>query len=169
MADMLTITSPLPSTPATFADVTISVAPPLARYSLRARDRVTLEQVVGFTLPSMIGQTIGGVACLGPDEYYARLPEGTMIATGNGLPVSVTDVSHRAVGIIVEGADAWRVLAVGCPLDLERFVVGRTARTIYELVEVIIYRESETRFHIDVWRSFAPWLWGAMNAAAGAM
>jgi sarcosine oxidase, subunit gamma len=80
--------------------------------------------------------------------------------------VSIVDVSDRAVGIIIEGAGARTVLSSGCPLDLERFAVGRTTRTIYETVEIILYRETDTRWHVDVWRSFAPWLWAALAKAA---
>jgi heterotetrameric sarcosine oxidase gamma subunit len=33
-------------------------------------------------------------------------------------------------------------------------------------VEIIIIREGEDRFHVEVWRSFAAWLWTAFTAAA---
>jgi sarcosine oxidase subunit gamma len=80
--------------------------------------------------------------------------------------VSVTDVSDRSVGIILEGARAAEVLATGCPLDLDHFAIGRATRTIYETVEIVIVREAMDRFHIEVWRSFAPWLWTALATAA---
>jgi sarcosine oxidase subunit gamma len=54
----------------------------------------------------------------------------------------------------------------GCPLDLDRFVVGRATRTIYETVEIILIRETEDRFHVEVWRSFASWLWTALTTTA---
>jgi sarcosine oxidase subunit gamma len=55
-------------------------------------------------------------------------------------------------------------LASGCPLDLERFAVGRATRTVFETVEVIVWREAADRFRVFVWRSFAPWLWHALKA-----
>jgi sarcosine oxidase subunit gamma len=67
---------------------------------------------------------------------------------------------------VLEGAPAREVLNAGCPLDLERFAVGRTVRTIYEGVEIILSREAEARWTVDVWRSFAEWLWLALSSAA---
>jgi len=57
-------------------------------------------------------------------------------------------------------------LMSGCPLDLNKFAVGQVTRTIYETVEVIIIREAEDRFHVELWRSFAAWFWIAMTTAA---
>lgn len=143
-------------------DVTITYAPPMRRFSLRARDPALLSTVVGLPLPSRIGATEGAIACLGPDEFYVRLPRDGDLSRGAEQPVSVVDVSDRALGIIVEGEAALAVLSSGCPLDLAHWPVGRASRTIFETVEIILYRESETRWHIDVWRSFAPWLWAAL-------
>jgi sarcosine oxidase, subunit gamma len=54
----------------------------------------------------------------------------------------------------------------GCPQDLDRFAVGKASRTIFETVEIILIREDEHQFHIEVWRSFASWLWTALTEAA---
>lgn len=145
--------------------VTLSTAPPMRRYALRARDPALLAIVIGRALPAKIGETVAGIACLGPDEYYARLPVDTILSDGAGQSVSVVDVSARAVGIVLEGPRATEVLAAGCPLDLATWPVGRTSRTIFETVEIIVAREAETRWHVEVWRSFAPWLWAALSAA----
>ena len=144
----------------------ITDAPACIRYSLRGRDAVLLETVTGVNLPSAIGETRDGVAMLGPDEWLALLPEGTKLPMGDGQPVSVVDVSDRSVGIIVEGPYAIDILSAGCPLDLARWPVGRASRTIFELVEVVIIREADTRFRVEVWRSFAPWLREALETAA---
>ncbi len=117
-------------------------------------------------MPGRIGATIGGVARLGPDEYYARLHHDADLPRGEGQPVSIVEVSDRAVGIIIEGEGALAVLSAGCPLDLAGFDVGRTTRTIFETVEIIVTREGKWRWHVDVWRSFAPWLRLAFDAAA---
>ena len=145
-------------------DVRLSLAPAAARYSLRARDPATLAGVIGRALPARIGDMQGGIACLGPDEYYALLPAGERVPDGAGLPVSVVDVSDRALGFVVEGTGAAAAIAIGCPLDLDRFAVGRATRTLFETVEIILLREDTTRFRIEVWRSFAPWLWHALVA-----
>ena len=146
--------------------ITISAAVPTRRYSLRARDPAMLAAVIGHPLPARIGETEGSIACLGPDEYYARLPVDTVLADGTGKPMSIVDISARAVGIALDGERAVDVLAAGCPLDLARFAVGRTTRTVFETVEIIVARETETRWHVEVWRSFAPWLWRALATAA---
>ena len=149
------------------ADVTITAGPALARYALRARLPEAIEAATGFRLPRAISDQVDGIAQLGPAEWYARLPVGQAIADAPGI--AVVDVGERAVAIVVEGADAWRVLAAGCPLDLEVFAVGRAARTIYETVEIVLFRVSATRFEIDVWRSFSPWISQALAAAAAAL
>jgi sarcosine oxidase, subunit gamma len=146
--------------------VMIAWAAPMRRYSLRARDPAVLAAVIGHALPAKIGETESGIACLGPDEFYARLPVDTILPDGAGQPVSIVDIGARAVGIVIEGERAVDVLVAGCPLDLARWPVGRTSRTIFETVEIIVAREAEARWHVEVWRSFAPWLWAALSAAA---
>jgi sarcosine oxidase subunit gamma len=146
--------------------IAILAAVPMRRYALRARDPAVLAALIGRALPAKIGQTEGGIACLGPDEFYARLPADAILPDGAGQPVSVVDISARAVGIVLEGELAIDVLTAGCPLNLANWPVGRTSRTIFETVEIIVAREAETRWHVEVWRSFAPWLWAALSAAA---
>jgi sarcosine oxidase, subunit gamma len=146
--------------------VTISLSPPMARFSLRARDPKSLEALLGRKVPARIGTTEGEIACLGPDEWLLRLSAGTTIAMGEGLPLAVTEVSERAVCIVVEGPRAAEVLAAGCPLDLDRFAIGRATRTIFETVEIILIRSGEQRFEVEVWRSFAPWLMETLTTAA---
>jgi sarcosine oxidase subunit gamma len=147
------------------AGVRLSLAADLVRYSMRARDPAVLEGELGRDLPARIGHTSDGIICLGPDEWYVILPDNFDLPRGEGLPVSVVDVSSRAVGFVLEGPGALGVLASGCPLDLELMAPGRATRTVFETVEIVIWRESEARWHIEVWRSFAPWLWHAFLAA----
>ncbi|MFM9936677.1 MAG: sarcosine oxidase subunit gamma [Novosphingobium sp.] len=146
------------------ADVRLSIASDLVRYSMRGRDPAVLEGVLGRPLPTRIGDTSDGIVCLGPDEWYVVLPDNFDLPRGEGLPVSVVDVSSRALGFVLDGPGALAVLCSGCPLDLARMGVGRATRTVFETVEIIVWRESETRWHIEVWRSFAPWLWHALLA-----
>lgn len=145
------------------AGFTVRFAEPMARFSLRARDRAQLEELLGDKLPDKIGDFDGQAMCLGPDEWLLRAPEGVSIALGAGQELSVTEVSERSLCLIVEGTRAAERLMSGCPLDLDRFAVGRATRTIYETVEIILIRVSETCFHVEVWRSFAPWLWTALT------
>jgi sarcosine oxidase, subunit gamma len=166
MSDALARTEPVPSAPYVGTGVTISLAPPMARYSLRPRQGQALETLLGVKVPKRIGEAVGGIACLGPDEWFMRGPVGTTVPASNGLPIAITDVSERSVCLIVEGPNATLLLSSGCPLDLDRFAVGRATRTIYETVEIILIRESDDCFHVEVWRSFAAWLWAALATAA---
>jgi sarcosine oxidase subunit gamma len=144
----------------------LELAPPALRLSLRARDPDLLSRESGLALPTRIGHFKDGVARLGPDEWLAILPENAEVGSGAGHPVSIVDVSSRSLGIIVAGPNAAEVIGAGCPLDLARMTPGRATRTLFETVEIILIRESEARFHIEVWRSFAPWLFAALSAAS---
>jgi sarcosine oxidase, subunit gamma len=166
MSDALTRSEPVPTKPFVADRVQISLAPPMARYSLRARQGQALEILLGVKVPKKIGATEGGIACLGPDEWLIRGEAGTRLQTGAGLAVSVTDVSERSVCLIVEGPDAAQLIMSGCPQDLDIFPVGKASRTLYETVEIILIREAEDRFHVEVWRSFSSWLWTALTTAA---
>ena len=166
MAEALSRAEPVSPEPFAVEGVTITLAPPMARFSLRARDRAALEVLLGRKLPPQIGTTDGEIACLGPDEWLLRSAPGTAIPLGEGLPLAVTEVSERAICLIVEGPRAAELLMAGCPLDLARFATGRATRTVFETVEITLIRSGEHRFEVEVWRSFAPWLHLALTTAA---
>lgn len=166
MSDLLTRVEPVPAAPFVGDGVTISLAPPMARFSLRARQGQALETLLGVKVPKKIGATEGNIACLGPDEWLMRAPFGTAVSVGAGLALAVTDVSERSICLVVEGPKAAETIMAGCPQDLDSFPVGKSSRTIFETVEIILIREAEDRFHIEVWRSFSEWLWLALKAAA---
>ena len=166
MSDLLVRTEPVPALPFVAEGITISLAPPMARYSLRARQGQALETLLGVKVPKKSGTMEGGLACLGPDEWLLRVEAGTTIPMGQGLPLSVSDVSERSICLIVEGARAGKTIMAGCPLDIDQFAVGRATRTVFETVEIILIREAPDRFQIEVWRSFADWLWTALTATA---
>lgn len=167
MSEVLARTDPVSGSAFVANGVTLTLAKPMARFSLRARHPETLEQLLEFKLPRKIGVSLDGAACLGPDEWLLRAPAGTTLAKGTGLPLAITEVGERSVCLIVEGARGAEVLAAGCPLDLDRFAVGRATRTVFETVEIILLRTGEDRFEVEVWRSFAPWLMKALETAAG--
>lgn len=146
--------------------VEIALAPPMARLSLRARDPKVLEDLLGTKLPRRIGETLDGIGCLGPDEWLLRSTGKAPTIDGAGLPVSIVDVSERSICFVLDGPDARAVLNAGCPLDLEKFAVGRMTRTVYDGVEIVLMRESETRWSAEVWRSFAEWFRLSLETAA---
>ena len=166
MADLAMRAAPVPAEPAEFPGVSIALGAPLGRWSLRGRDPGALAKVVGHKVPAKIGEALGGMLCLGPDEWLLRLPEGAAIPMGEDLPLSVVDISERAISLVLEGPRAIEVLSSGCPRDLSKFAVGYGSRTIYETAEIVLIRESEERWSVEVWRSFAPWLHLALVTAA---
>lgn len=166
MSDAILRHEPVPETPFIAAGVSIGLAAPMQRHSLRARNAEDLESLLKVKMPRKIGVSEGGISCLGPDEWLLRTAAGATIPTGDGLPVAIADVSERSICLVVEGPRASEILMSGCPLDLDNFAVGRATRTIYETVEIILIRDAEHRFHVEVWRSFAGWLRSAMTTAA---
>lgn len=201
MAEMLAATLALPKTPLVLVGLTVELAPPARRFSLRGRDVDMLARAAGLALPMRIGDFKDGVAKLGPDEWLAilnppalgevavrRAEPAPAKAGGGGLSsgvtpsvslrepsppeggdfggISIVDVSSRSIGISITGPDAAELIGAGCPLDLARMGPGRATRTLFETVEIILIRTGDTGFYIDVWRSFAPWLFAALTAAA---
>jgi sarcosine oxidase, subunit gamma len=166
MPDLLNRCEAILSDPFVGRGVTISLAPPKSLYSLRARQAGSLEALLGRKVPSQIGGTEGGISCLGPDEWLMLCENDAPIPMGEGLPVAVTNVSERSIGLVVSGPNAAKLLATGCPQDMDQFTIGKASRTIFEAVEVVLIREDQDRFHLEVWRSFAPWLWTALTEAA---
>ena len=89
-------------------------------------------------------------------------PLGEMLESVlDGTAHSLVDVSHRQIGLIASGPAAARVLNAGCPLDLDprAFPVGMATRTLYDKAEIVLWRRGESAFHVEVWRSFAPYSW----------
>lgn len=166
MVDAATRAAPVPAEAAEFPGVSITLGAPLARWSLRARDAKALAKAVGHMVPAKIGTIEAGMACLGPDEWLLRLPEGSTIPMGEDLPLSVVEISERAITLVLEGPRAIDVLQSGAPRDLSKVAVGEARRTIYETVEMVLIREGEDRWAVDVWRSFAPYLREALVTAA---
>jgi sarcosine oxidase subunit gamma len=144
---------------------TLTLEPAASRWSLRARSAEALSAVIGRPVPSRIGESVDGIACLGPDEWLADLPAGTALPDGAGQAVSVVDISARGVVIRIEGPATLTTLASGCPLDLDGMAIGQVKRTVFETVEVILWRERTDMIRVFVWRSFAPWLWNALKSA----
>ena len=164
MVEALAATSPLPGLSVAHPSVTIIAAPMLARFSLRTRGANCLPAKVLSTAPYAGGTAL----CLGPDEWLLLLPEGVASPALPGVH-ALTDIGHRNVGIVVTGPNAATLLQTGCPLDLAlaAFPVGKATRTLYETVEIVLWRQAEDRFHVEVWRSFASYLWDALDLAAG--
>lgn len=113
---------------------------------------------------------------LGPDEWLLISPGDADTSVVNALrtalarqAASLVDVSARNFGLLVSGARSADVLASGCPLDFElaQFPIGQCVRTLYGKCEVVIWRSAEETFRLEAWRSFARYLTGLLDLAAG--
>ncbi len=115
----------------------------------------TLHGVVLPAEPCRAAEAEGFAALwLGPDEY---------LLLGRAVPATefaVVDVTHRNLGFRLAGPNAEALLAAGVALDLApaAFPVGMCTRTMFEKAEIVLWRRGEADWHIEVARSFAPYL-----------
>lgn len=162
---------------ARLAAVTIAELPPTFRIALRVAEPGPAGIVIGLVLPARIGARAeqGGrsALCLGPDEWLLEVPVEDAAAflerlsdLGARMPVSAVEVSDREVTLALSGPAVLDLLASGCPRDLARMAVGTGARTVFDTVQVVLTREAEDRFHMTVWRSFAPHVRALLDLAA---
>ncbi|MBB5220250.1 sarcosine oxidase subunit gamma [Amaricoccus macauensis] len=144
------------------AGVTITELAPTVRIALRLAD---ISTAPGLALPVKVGERSaeGGrtVLCLGPDEWLIEAPEAGRDALFAALgaisvPHSAVEVSDREITLELEGPAVLTLLASGCPRDLARMPTGSGARTVFDSAQVVVTREAEDRFHLTIWRSFAP-------------
>ncbi|ACL62673.1 Sarcosine oxidase gamma subunit (plasmid) [Methylobacterium nodulans ORS 2060] len=159
---------------AQFAPVAIAELPPATRISLRLADPGAAP---ALALPAKIGaRTATGnrsALCLGPDEWLIEAPgaeAGALTATladlATRIAMSAVEVSDREVTYRLEGPAVLDLLATGCPLDLARMPTGSGTRTVFDTVQIVLTREAGDRFHLTVWRSFAPHVRALLDLAA---
>ncbi len=161
---------------------TIFDAPPVDRFVFRGGGeaaRAACSAAFRAELPVRLGAVgqFGERAALwlGPDEWLL-IADGEsvesiapVIEDGlKGVPHSLVDVSHRQVALNVRGPAAPRALSAGCPLDLrlKAFPVGMATRTLFDRAEIVLWRQGETEFRVEVARSFSPYLAAALSEAA---
>jgi sarcosine oxidase subunit gamma len=138
----------------------LSEAPPLHRAVLRAT-------AAPIALPApLTAATTGAITALwqGPDEFLLLSP--APISLDCDTPHSLVDISHRQRGFILTGPDAEALLSTGCPLDLASLPVGGTTRTLYAKADITLWRTGPDTFHLEVARSFAPYLTALLAEAA---
>jgi len=151
---------------------------PMARFSLRLREAAIppAAAAIGLDLAQPINRAVSreerSALHLGPDEWLVLAPEedGEVIAAAldravSAGEISLVDIGHRQIGIRLEGKDAASMLNAGCPLDLDlaAFPVGMASRTLFVKAEIILWRFATTQFHIEVWRSYAPYVWDLLR------
>jgi sarcosine oxidase subunit gamma len=157
----------------------IRALPDSARFSLRIdpAELPRASEAFGLELPPRIGgmtASSGKAAmCLGPDEWYLIAPlaaqqtiEEAFAAFYPSVPHSLVEIGHREVGIGIEGAGAVRLLQSAVAFDIAAMPVPSGRRTIFDKSQIVLVREAEHRFRIEVWRSFADHVWGLLQAAS---
>jgi len=158
----------------------LAEAPASARFVFRGGEaaRAACSAAFGAELPTRLGGAGEAQAraalWLGPDEWLLIAEAADPAPLGQQLgaqlaqaPHSLVDVSHRQIGLIASGPRAARALSAGCPLDLHptAFPAGMATRTIFDKAEIVLWRRGEA-FHVEVWRSFAPWLAASLIEAS---
>ncbi|QEW19462.1 sarcosine oxidase, gamma subunit family [Marinibacterium anthonyi] len=145
----------------------VVTAAPCARLSLRARgDLGPLETALGLTLPSRIGARAAAgeteVMCLGPDEWVLRGPEAVAPGIREACaevykthPLSLVDISGRETTFVIDGPRAAELLTLGCARDIDTIAVGDGRRTAFDGATVVLWRDGDDSFRMDVWHSFA--------------
>ena len=156
---------------------TITELSPSTRISLRLADREAAGAALGVDLPAKIGTRVAAgvrsALCLGPDEWLIEAPaadraglEAALADLATRQPISAVEVSDREITLALEGPAVLDLLATGCPLDLAKLPVGSGTRTLFDSVQIVLTREARDRFHLTVWRSFAPHVRALLETAA---
>ncbi|KMK68436.1 sarcosine oxidase subunit gamma [Puniceibacterium sp. IMCC21224] len=147
----------------------LTLLPPVARFSLRARAMAVpaLSGALGAELPARIGvrANVGDVEalCLGPDEWQILAPESAapklvqvFAVVYTTTPHSLTEISDRELTIRIDGPRAAELLTLGCPRDIDTIGAGQGRRTLFDGATVLIWRDGDQSFRMDIWRSFVP-------------
>lgn len=143
-----------------------------ARFILRgSAARQAASDAVGLEIPTQPCRAVeaNGIAALwlGPDEWLLLANRAVSATVRTKLapalttiPHALVEVSERQASLMVEGDGVEHLLNGGVPLDLSlgAFPVGMVVRTIFEKSEIMLWRRSETRFQIEVLRSFLPYV-----------
>ncbi len=158
----------------TVADPHLAGQGPMGRFSLRLPATAAPPPLgaLGLSLPLQACRAAqsetGAALWLGPGEWLlltaperAAAVEAALRAELAGQAFSLVEISHRQTGLSLSGPRAAQRLNAGCPLDLDiaSFPVGMCTRTVFAKAEIVLWRTGAEQFHIEVWRSFAPYLW----------
>lgn len=161
-------------------ETVIETLRPGTRLVLRAGpdSAARLSGVFGVVLPPPLltaaqGRTRAALR-LGPDEFLLVAEDGvagsllqTLASVPGSGPGSLVDVSHRQIALRITGPAAADLLNEACPLDLDpaAFPPGACTRTLFGKAEIVLWRLSPAVFHVEVARSFAPYLRALLDEA----
>lgn len=158
--------------------VQLTLLPMGARFNLRIARALVEEASTAFCvqLPDTIGVAVSKAKrtalCLGPDEWvlYAEASDISAVTKAyEGIyasaPHSLVDISEREIAVSISGEHAMTLLSVGSPIDLKKIVIGEGRRTVFDGASVVLHRDGETDYRLEVWRSFLPHVWDLLNTA----
>jgi sarcosine oxidase, subunit gamma len=156
--------------------------PPAARFIFQGDAAVRAAAAaiwkVPFSETACRAMSVGTRATLwlGPQEYLLwespRPPQNEILTELTeallGQPCSLVDVSQRQVAWEIFGPSAETILAGACPLDLDaaHFPIGTCTRTLLAKADIILWRRRADAFHLETWRSFAPYVVGVLREIA---
>jgi len=156
--------------------VRLELLPMGGRFNLRASAAAlgAASKAFGVTLPETIGKAADGAGrtalCLGPDEWvlYAEVADTQAIVKAfesvyASAPHSLVDIGEREIALSIAGEQAITLLSIGCPTDLRRMALGEGRRTVFDGASVVVHRDAETAWRLEVWRSFLPHVWDLLN------
>ncbi|MET4608372.1 sarcosine oxidase subunit gamma [Bradyrhizobium sp. JR4.1] len=161
-------------------DAMMAVLPGAAKVAFRGRPVAVaaVSETFGIKLPGepcRFARNGGRSAVwLGPDEWLLQavgeMPEALLGLLHEGLlkhSYALVDVSHRSLAFSVSGPKSEYILKHGCPLDLSlgTFPVGMCTRTVIGKAPVMLLRQDPSTFHVDIWRSFVPYVWQLLDEA----
>ena len=146
--------------------VTVTMLPDATRFIVRGDPSAFSGYGVSLPREACRAATNGTLSALwlGPDEWLLIAPDGERLK----IPLaSVVEVSDRQVAIEVSGPKAADAINAFNALDLhvESFPVGMCTRTLFGKAEIVLWRTAPEAFHIEVWRSFAPFVLGCLAEA----
>jgi sarcosine oxidase subunit alpha len=159
--------------------VRLAALAPATLLSVRAGPgaATAIGMAIGVLLPTVPCRSViareRAALWLGPDEWLIQAPEGSTDlealarrAPGD-RPASVVDVSQRFRALEIAGPRAAWCLNGFCALDLDvrAFPVGMCTRTLLGKAEIVLWRIGAEVFHIDVPRSFVPYVWACLEEA----
>jgi sarcosine oxidase subunit gamma len=138
-----------------------------------------LEQTLGIAWPQETGAVTSGrvdIICTGPTDWLVIAPDPDstaellkrLDAAFEGSAFRATSVSQALARAEIDGPDARSLLAKGCSLDLHssRFPPGRSARTRFAGMPVIVRCTQESTFECLVTSSYRDYLLAWLTDAA---
>jgi sarcosine oxidase subunit alpha len=159
--------------------VQLTALAPTTRLSIRAGSAAgtAIGLALGVLLPTVPCRSViardRAALWLGPDEWLIVAPEtasdlaAQAIKAAGDHPASVVDVSYRSQTLEVTGPRAAWCLNASCALDLDihAFPVGMCTRTRLGKAQILLWRIAPEVFHLDVARSFVPYVWACLEEA----